>query len=82
MINNDKAAPRTLAIRGAGERYTLSAGDLQSKTVQLNGTELALGAGGEFPNLAAVAPQAGCLEFAPVTITFIALPGVGNGACR
>lgn len=82
VINNDKAAPRTLTVRSAGERYTLSSGDLQSKTVQLNGTELALGAGDEFPNLTGVATQAGSLEFAPATITFIALPGAGNSACR
>ena len=82
MINNDKAAPRTLTVRRVGERYTRSSGDMQSRTVQLNGAELALGAGDEFPNLRAVATQAGSLEFAPATITFIALPGVGNSACR
>src|SRR4051812_12390477 len=51
VINNDKAAPRTLSIPLAGERYTISSSDLQNKAVQLNGTELKLGTGDELPVL-------------------------------
>jgi hypothetical protein len=65
VINTDKAASRTLSIPVAGERYTLSSSDLQSKTIQLNGTELKLGAGDELPVLSGVPTQAGNVEFAP-----------------
>jgi hypothetical protein len=82
VINTDKAASRTLSIPVAGERYTLSSSDLQSKTIQLNGTELKLGAGDELPVLSGVPTQAGNVEFAPATITFVALPQAGNGACQ
>jgi hypothetical protein len=82
VINTDKTAPQTLSIPVAGERYTLSSSDLQSKTVQLNGAELRLGAGDELPVLAGIAILAGDIEFAPATITFIALPQAGNGACQ
>jgi hypothetical protein len=82
VINTDKAASRTLSIPVAGERYTMSSSDLQSKTVQLNGTELKLGTGDELPALAGIPTRAGNVEFAPATITFIALPQAGNGACR
>ena len=40
VINNDRNAARTLTLPVAGERYTLSSSDLESKTVQLNGAEL------------------------------------------
>ena len=82
VLNTDKAAARTLSIPVPGERYTLSSSDLQSKTVQLNGTELKLGEGDALPVLAGAPFQPGNVEFAPATITFIALPQAGNAACR
>jgi len=82
VINNDRNAARTLTIPVAGERYTLSSNELQSKTVQLNGTELKLGEGDELPVLAGISIQPGSVEFGPATITFIALPQAGNGACQ
>jgi hypothetical protein len=82
VINNDKAASRTLSIPVAGDRYTMSSSDLQSKTVQLNGAELHLGSGDELPVLAGIPIQAGNVEFAPATITFIAIPQAGNTACQ
>ena len=36
------------------ERYTLASSDLQSRSVQLNGTELELSANDNLPNLAGV----------------------------
>ena len=82
VINTDKATPRTLSIALTGERYTMSSNDLQSKSVQLNGAELKLGAGDNLPVLVGIPIQAGNFEFAPGTITFIALPQAGNEACR
>ena len=82
VIATDKAAARTLSIPVPGERYTLSSSDLQSKTVQLNGTELKLGADDALPDLVGAPLQPGNVEFAPATITFIALPQAGNAACR
>jgi hypothetical protein len=52
------------------------------KSVQLNSSELKLSAGDELPVLTGTATPAGNVEFAPTTITFIALPQAGNGACR
>jgi len=82
VINNDRNTPRTLTIPVASERYTLSASELQSKSVQLNGVELKLGAGDVLPVLVGIPIQAGSVEFAPATITFLALPQAGNGACQ
>jgi heparanase 1 len=82
VINNDTTAARALSIPTASERYTLASSDLQSKSVQLNGTELKLGDKDDLPQLASVPTTAGVVTFAPATITFLALPGAGNSACQ
>lgn len=82
VINNDRTTSRELSFALDGERYTMSSNVLQSKTVQLNGAELKLGADDELPVLAGVPSQAGSIELAPATITFLAFPQAGNGACR
>lgn len=82
VINNDRTRSQTLPLPVAGERYTLASSDLQGRTVSLNGTELTLGAGDDLPVLAGVPTRAGTVEFAPATLTMIALPHAGNGACQ
>jgi hypothetical protein len=82
VISTDRDAARTLAIPTAARRYTLSASPLQGTRVQLNGTELRLGARDDLPDLAGVPVAAGDVSFAPATITFLALPGAGNKASR
>ena len=82
VINADKAAPRTLTLPVPAERYTLTSNDLQSKTVQLNGKELALGGNDELPSLTGVSTASGNVVFAPASITFLALPEAGNDACQ
>jgi hypothetical protein len=80
-FNNDRAAAVTLTVPVAGERYTLSADDVQGGTVHLNGLELKLGADDVLPDLTGAPTQAGNISLGPATITFIALPGAGNRAC-
>jgi heparanase len=84
VINTDKAASRTLSVPVAAERYTLASNssDPQTKTVQLNGKDLTLGSNDELPSLTGAATPAGNVTFAPASITFLALPEAGNGACR
>jgi heparanase 1 len=82
VINTDRHAVRTLTIPTAAQRYTLSASPLQSARVQLNGTELKLGAHDELPDLVGVPVAAGDISFEPATITFLALPGAGNKDCK
>jgi hypothetical protein len=84
VINTDKTKPRSLGIPNAAERYTLSVAgsDLQTRSVRLNGTDLALGPNDALPALAGARTPAGDVAFAPVTITFLAMPDAGNAACR
>jgi hypothetical protein len=82
VINNDPAAPRTLHVQTAGERYTLWAAELRSRQVRLNGDELTLGKDDALPRLAGEPFREGKVTFAPGTITFLALPRAGNRACE
>jgi heparanase len=84
-INTDRAASHSLELTTAAERYTLSASsaqNLEDTRVQLNGTELKLGAGDTLPELAGASTQAGELIFAPASITFLAIPTANNASCR
>ena len=82
VIQNDRSAPRSLDLPVAAERYTLSARTLTDTEVQLNQTELALGADDQLPALKPVAAAKGTLSLAPATITFLAIPQAANQACR
>ncbi|CAN7393226.1 hypothetical protein LJR219_002417 [Phenylobacterium sp. LjRoot219] len=81
-INLDKTAPATLELTAAAERYTLSADELQSSTVKLNGRTLGLLPGDKLPPLTPVKAGKGKLNLAPASITFLAIPGAGSKACR
>jgi hypothetical protein len=82
VINNDKAAPRTLSLPASSERYTLTANTLADTQVRLNGVELTLGGNDDLPALTSAAAASGNITFAPTTITFLSLPGAGNSAGR
>jgi len=82
IINNDKAAARTLTIPATAMRYTLSANPLQNDRVRLNGKELTLGAGDSLPELSGVPVPAGDITFGPATITFLTFKDADNSACK
>lgn len=73
VINNSLTDVTTVAIPKAAEVYTLSADNLRSPVMKLNGRDLALGENDSLPAMEAVIAPAGSLELAPATCTFIAL---------
>ena len=81
-INPSRGATRSLTLPNASERFTLDAAGLRDTTVRLNGTTLALGAGDELPPITGAPTIAGNVTFEQATITFLAIPGAGNNACR
>jgi heparanase 1 len=81
-INADRQASYSLELPVAAERYSLSATELESGHVNLNGVELALGAEDQLPALKGAAVHAGTVTLEPATITFLAIPKAGNPACR
>ncbi|WFU42945.1 hypothetical protein QA640_11115 [Bradyrhizobium sp. CB82] len=81
-INTSRSKSHGLKLPIASERYTLDAGRLQSATVQLNGRTLELATNGGLPVLEARMTPAGTIVVAPASITFLAIPGAANRACR
>jgi heparanase 1 len=80
-INTDRTTAATLRLPATSERYTLSADDLQSASVKLNGTALELGPNDELPQFAAVTSPPGLVEIGPATITFLNVADTKNPAC-
>jgi hypothetical protein len=81
-INLDRAVSQSINLPTPAERYTLNAQDLTDTRVQLNGSELGLGAHDELPALAGTPTKSGPVSFAPTTLTFLAIPQAYNAACR
>jgi hypothetical protein len=84
-INTDRTVSQSLNLPTAAERYTLSVPsveNLEDMHVQLNGTELKLGADDAIPEFAGVPTSSGRLTFAPATLTFLAIPNANNASCR
>jgi heparanase len=63
------------------DRYTLTSESLQSRSVRLNGRPLQLDAGDDLPIIAGEATRIGDLDFAPASVSFLALPSARNPAC-
>jgi heparanase len=81
-INLDKTAPAALELATAAQRYTLTADELQSSTVKLNGRTLGMLPGDKLPPLTPVKAGKGKLTLAPASITFLAVPGAKSKACK
>ncbi len=80
-INTDRTTAAILRLPATSERYILSADQLQSPGVKLNGAALELGANDGLPHLAGIGSPPGSVELAPATITFLTIGDAGNGAC-
>lgn len=81
-INLSRTDKASVTLPTVAQRYTLTADELQSKTVKLNGQTLAMLPGDRLPALTPATAAKGQLSLAPASITFLAIPGAGNKACR
>lgn len=73
IINNSLTDVTAVEIPSDAWRYTLSGKRMRSAIMQLNGRELKLSAADDFPDLSPVRQEAGKLELAPGTCTFLVL---------
>jgi heparanase 1 len=80
-INLDPAE-KALSIPIAGQRYTLSAPQLSSPTLLLNGTVVNIADDGTVPPISGQSVEAGLQRFAPRTITFITFKRANNTNCK
>jgi len=81
-IHADRTGTQSLDLPMAAERYSLTAPDLMGTHVQLNGSELELGAADTLPELKSEAAKQGPITLAPASITFLAFPKAGNASCQ
>ncbi|HET7786869.1 MAG TPA: hypothetical protein VFL36_12930 [Myxococcales bacterium] len=81
-INNTRNQPESIELPVEAVRYTLSAKRLRESRVDLNANTLRLQADGELPELRPVPTLKGVVVLVPSSITFIAIAGAGNRACR
>jgi hypothetical protein len=81
-LNTDTKSARTLSIPVSAERYTLTATDLGSENVLLNGSALQAEKDGSLPLIKGKRVEAGALELAPQSITFLAMPSARNASCK
>lgn len=80
-IDNSRTDGSEITLPVASTRYTLSAPVLRSESVMLNGQLLSLGSNDDLPEIKGRATPACRAQFAPATITFMAVPEAGNPAC-
>ena len=81
-INNSRTRANSIAVAFPTTRYTLSAKDLQSGAVQLNGKDLTLTADGDLPELPGTAVPPGTVNLPPASITFLAVGEAANASCK
>jgi heparanase len=80
-MNIDPAEEHALTIPKPADRYTLTAAELTSETLLLNGVALQAGNDGTVPEMKGEKVKAGTLPLAPASITFLTIPSAGNTNC-
>lgn len=81
-MNTDTAHEESITLPQAAERYTLTAPDLTSVQVLLNGTELKAGEDGSVGSIKGVHIGAGAIQLAPASINFFTVPSAHNQSCK
>lgn len=74
--------PASINVSGEVQIYALSASELQSTSVRLNGRRLTMGWHDRLPELRGRRAHGGDITLAPVSITFVAAPDAANSACN
>lgn len=81
-LNTDPEHEQTVTLPMPAEEFTLTASDLTSTQVLLNGTELKAAADGSIGPLMASAVAKGSLRLAPASVTFLTFSAARNKSCR
>lgn len=81
ILNLDEKQEQTVQVPLAGKRYTLSAPELSSTKVWLNGVVLKAAQDGTVPALQGETVKQGTLHFAPRTMSFVTFPNAENARC-
>jgi heparanase len=80
-MNIDPKDEHALTISLAADRYTLTAPDITSTSVFLNGVALQAGNDGTVPETRGQRVEAGAVRLAPASIAFFTIPSARNKSC-
>ncbi len=81
-LNANRESAVEVNLPAASERYTLTARELLGGEVELNGRPLKVSSAGDVPEPKGAKAAAGVQDLPPLSITFFAIPGAANAACR
>ena len=81
-LNTDTEHEQVLSLPQPAERFTLTAPDLASGQVLLNGTELQPESDGSIGSLKAAHVSPGVIHLEPSSVTFFVIPSAHNQACE
>ncbi|MGA3047106.1 MAG: hypothetical protein ABSD67_10815 [Terracidiphilus sp.] len=81
-LNTDSAHEQQITLPRDAERYTLTASDLASDKVLLNGSELKAQPDGSVGPLESAHASAGVFQLVPASVTFFVIPSAHNPACK
>jgi hypothetical protein len=81
-INTSRTDTRSIELPMAAERYTLTAEKLEATYIRLNGQVLDLVDNNELPTFHGQHIASGQVDFAPASISFLAIEGAANGSCQ
>jgi hypothetical protein len=81
-INLSRTTPQTLNLPEKSVRFTLTAADLMSHSVLLNGKDLQLAADGSVPTPIGLPVNKGTLTLPAASITFLTIADANNSACK
>jgi len=82
VINTDRQQLHEITLPANAERYTLTAKQLQDRSVELNGKTLELTSDSDIPEFVGQRTRAGRISFAPASITFLAIPDANTNSCH
>jgi hypothetical protein len=82
VLNADHGKAQQISLGVSSERYTLTASDLLGHAASLNGVELKLTSEGDLPKIEPIKTPAQAITLPPASISFFAIPGANNPACR
>jgi heparanase len=82
VINADRQQVYEITLPADAEPYTLTAKQLQDRSLELNGKTLVLTSDSDIPEFAGQRTRTGRIIFAPASITFLAIPNANNSSCR
>ena len=81
-INLDPTERQTIQVPQRSVRYTLTASELMSSSVELNGKTLNVMGNGDVPRLVGVVAGKGAVLLPAASITFLTIADAGNSSCR